>query len=429
VNIIIELKFKVLFMKGNYTLNKCLSLFIFLFILTSSYSQRITNIEKRAIAYKNKGEYYSALELYKKLELKSSTRFISQLAYIYYELKDYDNALKYYSIYANRNTPYKDSINIMYAELLIINSQYYRAKNILEDYKKTNEKALRFYNSCDSSLTWMRTHNSYKVIPLNQVNTMYSDMSPTVYKKGIVFSSNREGVYIKAKSRVTDLPYYRLYYSIYDESWSTPAQLFSSTADYIHEGKSAFDNNFNDIYYTRTTYTEGSPNQRGMSIYKTEKDSVGWSIPTMLNFGESSYTNCHPHISADGNMFLFSSNMPGGFGGMDLYISIKTDSVWTKPINLGPQINTRENEIYPCIVNNNKIYFSSNGHVGMGGYDLYVTEFLNGSWVTPQNMYPPVNSSYDDYSITFKNGENSGFFSSNRVDGKGKEDIYMFIKR
>ena len=135
----------------------------------------------------------------------------------------------------------------------------------------------------------------------------------------------------------------------------------------------------------------------------------------------------HPALSADGKTLVFASDMEGGFGGMDLYISRFENGNWTKPENLGTEINTPFNEVFPAYSPAGNLYFSTSGHKGLGGLDVYVTRFENGAWQNPQNMLAPINSSYDDFGISFDREERRGFFSSNRKEGIGKDDIFAFV--
>ena len=145
-------------------------------------------------------------------------------------------------------------------------------------------------------------------------------------------------------------------------------------------------------------------------------------------YNSDNFSVGHPAISADGTKLIFSSNMPGGSGQSDLYISERINGEWQKPINLGAEINTFGNEVFPFLANDSTLFFSSDGHEGYGGLDIFESNMVNGKWTTPWNLKLPLNSPYDDFSIVFNRNLTDGFFSSNRPGGLGSDDIYVFRK-
>jgi hypothetical protein len=145
-----------------------------------------------------------------------------------------------------------------------------------------------------------------------------------------------------------------------------------------------------------------------------------------LSFNSEDYSVGHPAISADGKKLIFSSDKPGGLGGSDLYVSELIDGKWSNPVSLGTEVNTFGNEVFPFLANDSTLFFSSDGHPGYGGLDVYQTELVQGKWTTPWNLKRPINSPYDDFSIAFSKSLTDGFVSSNRQGGKGSDDIYAF---
>ncbi|HEY4799201.1 MAG TPA: OmpA family protein, partial [Bacteroidia bacterium] len=159
-------------------------------------------------------------------------------------------------------------------------------------------------------------------------------------------------------------------------------------------------------------------------LYWSKHDG-GWSKPVMMPFASNDYATGHPSLSKDGQYLYFSSNMPGGLGGTDIWVSKREGDSWGAPQNLGPDINTKNDETFPYISSENILFFSSNGHPGFGGLDIFSSAMKNGKWSKPTNLMPPINSTGDDFGIVFK-GDNSGYFSSNRAGGKGSDDLYGF---
>ncbi|MDJ1468113.1 OmpA family protein [Xanthocytophaga flava] len=199
----------------------------------------------------------------------------------------------------------------------------------------------------------------------------------------------------------------------------------------FHEGPAAFTKDGNTIYFTRNNYLGSS--QKGddgivkLKIYTSEKKNGEWSRPKELPFNNKNYSVGHPALSPDGNTLYFVSDMPGGFGGTDIYKVAKgTDGKWSTPENLGKAVNTEGNEMFPYVDNTNKLYFSSNGHAGLGGLDIFETD-LN-SLGTVENIGFPINSKKDDFGIIVDSTGRQGYFSSNRGKGGSDDDIYMFRK-
>lgn len=159
-----------------------------------------------------------------------------------------------------------------------------------------------------------------------------------------------------------------------------------------------------------------SKNEKGKWQKKTEE------IPlTNLN-----YSIAHPSISLDGKRFFFASDLPGGQGGMDLYVSEIKNGVMSPPRNLGAQINTAGNELFPYVDRENRLYFTSDGHPGLGGYDIFIAIPLDTGYSPPFNMGYPLNTSADDFSLVIMDNQRTGYLASNRPGGKGEDDIYAF---
>ncbi|MCD6355530.1 MAG: PD40 domain-containing protein [Prolixibacteraceae bacterium] len=198
-----------------------------------------------------------------------------------------------------------------------------------------------------------------------------------------------------------------------------------------HDGPASFSSDRKTVYVTKTETKDGKKEGRKMQTYllkifsaKIEKGKKLRYKPFFLNSNQ--YSVAHPTLSADNSKIVFSSDMPGGFGGSDLYQCTWEDGKWSDPVNLGDSINTTGDEVFPYLANDSVLFFSSNGHLGFGGLDIYKTDLMIDGWSGPENLKKPLNSSYDDFGIILKENMKEGLFSSNRPGGKGSDDIYAF---
>lgn len=225
----------------------------------------------------------------------------------------------------------------------------------------------------------------------------------------------------------------------YQEDPLIPTVRFSKKINSkYHEGPAIFYNNDQKIIFTRNEpvksnfWTRINDNEiTKLKLYTAEKLAGKWTNIKELKLGDENYSYGHPALSADEKALFFVSDMPGGYGGTDLYYSVFENGVWSKPVNAGPEINTSENEMFPFLDASDKLYFSSDGHLGLGGLDLFVVP-LDIDTKQPlgvvRNLGAPLNSSFDDFGILTNPDRTSGFFSSNRKRGGSDDDIYKFTR-
>jgi hypothetical protein len=186
----------------------------------------------------------------------------------------------------------------------------------------------------------------------------------------------------------------------------------------------------NKIYYTATTNAVKGIGDKLTIDTLTNGIFIGtltagdWTSIEEFPYNNPGYDVGYPCISSDGKKLFFASRNPAGFGGYDIYYSVKTGNKWNTPVNLGPEINTAENEVFPYIFHDNRLYFASRGHQGQGGLDLFYSEYMDGSWGHPVNLPEPFNSRFDDFAFVSNTIMDTGFFVSNR---KGSDDIFRFV--
>lgn len=256
------------------------------------------------------------------------------------------------------------------------------------------------------------------------------DFSPVFYENGLMFCSNSKK---RSKGKEDDIDDFNLKYASFDSLGNLlKPHSMPNVNSKFQEGPSCFSNAGDVLYLTRVMdRADAKPAPKKLltlKIYIKQKDSTGWKGNNTFAFESGKYSYCHPTMSADGKKLYFASNMPGGFGGMDIYVIRKlADGTWTQPINLGPRVNTEKNEIFPFINEKGVLYFSSNGRAdGKGGLDVYHID-IDDRTARTFSMGDAFNTPSDEFGIMFMPGnDKKGFFSSNRPGGSGGDDIYQF---
>jgi len=270
-----------------------------------------------------------------------------------------------------------------------------------------------------------------EVINATKINTSSTEFSPALYQNGIVFASSRfkNG----ERDKKIDETFYELFYAEVDEEGLPlePEEFSLRINSHLHEGPVTFNRAGDLMYFTRNYIRKGvrKANSRGqtvMKIYEARKGKKDWKHVRALSFCDDEYSYVHPTLSTDGKKLFFSSNAPGGYGGMDLYVSERVDGKWSEPINLGEEINTAKNELFPFIHSSGNLIFASNGREGFGELDLYMIDISSRKWGKATNLGEPFNSPSDDLGLILNPEGTKGYFTSSREGGHGKDDIYMF---
>ncbi len=265
------------------------------------------------------------------------------------------------------------------------------------------------------------------------INTDQLEFSPTFYEDGIVFISNKP---LKDKE-IMDKRIDKNVMSIFIarrglDGVLKPAEPYATElTSKLHEGPLCFDKTTDNVYFTRNNIIKGrvenaKDGYTKLGIFTAERVAGKWGEVREMPFNNREYDFCHPSISIDGDKVFFSSNRPGGYGGMDLYYSQKINGKWSEPINLGPTINSDKNEVFPFIHADGTLFFSSNKAGGKGGLDLYFSKSTDEVWAEPMSMSPELNSELDDFGLIVDSDLKNGYFTSGKSGGKGLDDIYSF---
>lgn len=266
------------------------------------------------------------------------------------------------------------------------------------------------------------------------VNTNGLDFSPTFYEDGIVFiSTNNAGLKKRTDERLK-LPAMSILRSQRntDGALSAPVPFAVELSSLYHEGPVCFDRTAETIFFSRNAVIGGKAkyakdDQLKMRIYASQKSGAAWGEPMPLPFNNNEFDDCHPAISIDGDKLFFASNRPGGFGGMDIWVSYRVGESWSEPVNLGGSVNSKGNEAFPFIHADNSLYYASDGLAGgKGGFDLYYVIPEGAEWTKPINMGEPFNTAGDDFGLIVDLNKINGYFSSNGQVTKGGDDILSF---
>jgi outer membrane protein OmpA-like peptidoglycan-associated protein/tetratricopeptide (TPR) repeat protein len=324
-----------------------------------------------------------------------------------------------------------------YAQALSSNEKYEEAKKWFTQYQTEvsgDSRSARKIEALENIDDLFKDSVSCIVTPLT-INSPAADFSPAFYTDGIVFVSARsqntsvKNVFSWNKSNFLDL---YLSKGAENSTNATPELFHKNVNTNLHEGPTVFYEERKKMIFTRNNLMNGKKGEskKGivkLKLYYSELTGNDWSKPTSLPFNSSEYSVGHPAISSDGKTLYFISDMPGGQGGTDLYKSEWQNGNWGKPINMGPEINTEGNEMFPFLHRNNVLYFASNGHGGLGGLDIFSTHLAH---FKVTNLGAPINSNADDFGLILYEDERYGYFSSNRKGSAGDDDLYHFkIKR
>jgi len=320
-----------------------------------------------------------------------------------------------------------------YAMILKMNGKYDDALKSMETFKKLKPDDLRARNfivNKDKLEDLSIDKGKYNIVHLD-INTDAEDFGTSFYKNKIVFASTKTSAkYFISKYNWTGKPYWDMYVADIDKKQLTSPVIFDKKLNgKLNDGPASFSNDGNFMAFNRNNYDTKRRNMfvRLQICFSSFKDGK-WSEPEPFYLNSNDYSVGHPCLTADGKTMYFVSDMPGGFGGTDIYRITKDDKgVWGKPENLGEKINTEGDEMFPYIEEKNGIlFFSSNGRYGLGGLDIYFCAISGLRFGRVYNAGAPLNSKDDDFAVIVNDSVTHGYFSSNRTGGSGGDDMYYF---
>lgn len=413
-----------------------LSIILFSILMPMATSAQ-SALEKKADQYYQDLSYSKAAGVFESLYKKypQNGKYIQRLAYCYDKMLNYKKALLYYSFLVQVNER-KAEDYYKYAQLLRIDGNIEESKKWLEKYIQLVPDDKRAVNQFKQLNELIALKDKFKRIEVKEVdgNTRFTDMCPAYYKNQLVFSSARDSFnMVRNNYEWNDQPFLDLYvtkpYPKSDFKGSVP---FSSKLNSrVHEGPVCFTSDYKTIYFTRNSQTglkrSKAPNGvNNLKIFISNFNGKEWSAPVNFTYNSDQYSVGHPALSPDNKTLYFVSDMPGGYGETDIYKSELVNGAWSKPVNLGETINTKGKEMFPFVDKEGILYFSSDGHPGIAGLDIYAANPTENGQYLVTNLGAPINSKYDDFGFILDTDSLSGYFSSNRPGGAGDDDIYSF---
>lgn len=413
-------------------LNKYIYILIAAIITSCSATQYFRKGDK---AY-NEMRYSVAIPLYKKgLEKDRQVKYVEQLANSYREINDTKNAEMLY-LEASKSPDASPKTFFYLGKMHMESERFASAIKAFTTYlqKEPNDVVARMLLASCWSVD--DRYEDTTLYDLQNVNTSeFKDaFSATQYKEGVVFSADKDVFLNTKKAGWTGNSYLDLYYMQKSDSgkWLAPVLLKGSINGRFHEGPATFNKAGDTVYFTRSNYTRrkmitDDKNENNLKIFQASLDGDKWKHLVELPFNSDDYSCGHPTLAPDGKTLYFISDMPGGFGGTDIYKSVLQNGTWSKPENLGNVVNTAGNEMFPYMHKDGTLYFSSDAHNTMGGLDVFMTYNYDEKWMTPQNLNYPLNTSADDFGFTLSDNDSTGFVTSTRAD-EG-DQLYEFTKK
>ncbi|MEM8523718.1 MAG: tetratricopeptide repeat protein [Bacteroidota bacterium] len=369
------------------------------------------------------------------------------LADAYHKMNDTQNAEYWYSQVVSL-PDIASKYKLHYAQMLQKNGKCGLAKQWYQNYSREQPDDMRgqlLKRSCDYQEELMTKNAAFYEVRRLWFNSTGDDFSPIFYRDGLAFTSDRRNDQFTRRSvGWNDRPFFDIFTlrmapsdinvsTVCNYIYTKPKALAEPLNSKFHEGSVVFSANEQEVFITKSGIVEDGFTTKGtnyLQLYYSRIVRGEWTIPELLPFNGEQFSIAHPAISPDGKYLYFSSDMPGGYGGMDLYRVERIQNRWGEIINLGQLINTEGNEVFPTCDQSGRLFFASDGQIGLGGLDIYFTEEIQrDSWSIPENMGYPINTISDDFGIIFNNEGTCGYFSSNRAGGTGGDDIYNFVKQ
>lgn len=427
-----------------------LPLLLLVLVTGSLYSQSRRTADK----YFDKFAFVKSAELYKAVYRKgdSSKHVLSRLGDSYYNNSKTKEAAYWYKKLVETNNDIEPDYLFKYAHCLRGNGDYQRSDSIFSVLASKEEFSEKFKKELKREgylLDYTNKRDKRIGIRNLAINTAYSDFGGFMFNQKVYFASTSppKGIEKNELYKWNEQPYLNIY-----EADALVIPLEGSAKDTIfvledkkqlaselintkyHESSPAITKDGKTMYFTRVNFNgkrlkKAKENTVNLKLFKTKLVNGVWDKPVELPFCSEEYSTGHPALSPDEKELYFTSDMPGGYGESDLYkVAIIGDDDYGEPVNLGAGVNTLGKEMFPFVSEDSTLYFSSNGHLGVGLLDIFQTKIKgNNTYSEVENLGYPFNSKRDDFAFSIDAAGKKGLFSSNRSGGKGDDDMYSFI--
>ncbi|MEL7271694.1 MAG: OmpA family protein [Bacteroidota bacterium] len=395
-------------------------------------------VKLRADEQYDQYSFSPAIDIYKKVLDKGyvSSDLLKRLGNSYYFNAKYKEAA---DIYEKLVQDYPNEIEpdylFRYSQSLKTLGEYEKSKSVFDDFKSMAASLESLVYDEDYLEKIKANSGRYEVKPF-PYNSKYTDFAAAFYEKGLIFSSDRDtGSFARYRHTWNSKDFLDLYKVDADSSsMAKVIKLPGEVNTRLHESTSVVSKDGQTMYFTRNNFLDGKKYRDNngvirLKIYSAELVEGEWTNIVELPFNDDSYSVAHPVLSPDGKRLYFVSDMPGSLGESDIFMTqIIGDGTYGPIVNLGKTINTRARETFPYITQDGILYFSSDGHPGLGGLDIFATKIAFDEYDQPiVNVGEPVNSPFDDFAFIWN--ESQGYFSSNREGGLGEDDIYAFEEK
>ena len=412
---------------------------IFLLIISLSLSAQTTTLKNGAKQYNNLA-YVDAIKTYEKLAIDGykSVDLFQKLGNSYYFNAKLKEANKWYNQLFDLKEKVEPEYYYRYSQTLKANEEYEKANSYLDQFYKMSQNDLRgnLYNNQKNYQEVIAKNSGRFEIKNTSINSKLSDYGSAIFGDKLIFSTSRDSIgFTKVLSKWTSHSFTNLYAAKINEDGSLgkPEKFSKAMNTKFHEATPIFTKDLKTVYFTRNNYNEGKVGKDDkqiilLKLYKATLVNDKWDNIIELPFNSDLYSVAHPALSPDEKTLYFASNMPGTKGESDIFkVAINVDGSFGTPVNLLGQINTEGRETFPYITKENELFFASDGHQGLGGLDIFVTKLnQQGEPGDIINIGSPVNGPVDDFAFIIDNRTQLGFFSSNRKEGLGFDDIYSF---
>lgn len=385
--------------------------------------------------------YIDAIKTYERIAEKGykTPEMLQKLADSHYFNSNYEQAARWYGELESLNADMPAEYHYRYAQSLKAIGEDAKADATMQSFAAKNSSDLRsklVQKTADYRAQIEKNSGRYTIEDAG-VNSPASDYGSAVYGNKMIFTTARDTGNFAKRIHTWDGNYLTNFYEAEmnpDGSLNTPTRLKGHVKSRLHEGTAAFAPDGKTMFFTRNNFQgsrgRSSKNKTFLKIYKAEMRDSSWINVTELPFNSDEFNTAHPAVSPDGKTLYFASDRPGGQGASDLYkVNINADGSFGEPENLGPEINTPGRESFPFVSGGNELYFSSDAHLGLGGFDIFVAKMReDNTFEGVSNIGAPANSPMDDFGFMIDFETKRGFLSSNREGGQGSDDIYRITE-